>query len=799
MKKYLATLLILITCRLLLAQNADILENIDTRINSDLLRKEWKAHWVTHPNISLKAYNVLHFRNDFLLETKPENFIIHVSADNRYRLFVNGQPVGFGPARGDMLHWRYETYDIAQHLQAGENVIAAVVWNFGAHMPVAQHSYRTSFIVQGNTETEQVVNTNTEQWKVVKNEAYTPLTQSDFTVYGYYACGATDKVNGAAYPWGWEQADFVTDDWITPRQLTTGKPFGFSYGYGDGGVNLVPRNIPMMEEKKERFTSIARTDGISVDETFLHGSKAVEIPARSMVKILLDQSYLTMGYPELTLSGGEGSNIKVTYAEALFGKNRQKGNRNEIEGKEMAGYYDLFLPDGGAQRTFRPLWMRTYRYVELDIITAGAPLTIHDFYGMFSAYPFEVKGMFNSGNQLHEQIWDVGWRTARLCAAETYFDCPYYEQLQYVGDTRIQALISLYVSGDDRLMRNAIFQFNNSRSADGITMSRYPSGLPQYIPPYSLFWITMVHDYHMYRDDEAFVQRFLPGVDAVLQWFERYLDDNYLLGSLPWWSYVDVTDDFKRGVPPGAEDGHTTLITLQYAYAMDYAAGLFDYYGKNHSAEYYRKLSAKIKEAVMKTSYDEGRELLADTPVKQNFSQHTNIMAVLTNTLPEPEQGEVMRKVMADASLTQCNIYYRFYLTRALQKTGMGDAFVNNLEMWEDMLAQGLTTFAEHEKNTRSDCHAWSASPNYEFLATVCGILPASPHFDAVTIAPNLGKLTTVEGKVPHPKGMIEVSLKKGDDGSISGTVTLPEGVQGKFEWNRKSIPLNSGSQEISL
>ena len=799
MKRYITALFLLMAWSRLLAQNADIVKNIDTRINPDLMRQEWDAHWITHPDILLKAYNVLHFRNDFTLASQPASFVIHVSADNRYRLFVNGEPVGLGPARGDQLHWRYETYDIAPYLQAGENVIAAVVWNFGAHSPVAQHSYRTSFIVQGNTEAEHIVNTNAEQWKVVKNEAYTPLTQGDFTVYGYYACGATDKVNGSLYPWGWEQADFITDDWLTPRQLTTGKPFGFAYGYGDGGVNLIPRNIPMMEEKNERFRSIARTEGITVDASFLEDEQPIEIPARSLVKILLDQSYLTMGYPELIVSGGEGSNIKITYAEALFGENRAKGNRNETESKQMVGYYDLFLPDGGAQRKFRPLWMRTYRYVELDIITAGEPLTLHDFYGIFTAYPFEVKGMFNSGNQLHQQIWDVGWRTARLCAAETYFDCPYYEQLQYVGDTRIQALISLYVAGDDRLMRNAIFQFNNSRSADGITTSRYPSGLAQYIPPYSLFWVAMVHDYHMHRNDPEFVQRFLPGVDAVLQWFERHLDDNHLLGGLPWWSYVDVTDDFQRGTPPGAEDGHSTLITLQYVYAMDYAVELFDFYGKKHSADYYRALSEKIKAAVMESSFDEGRGLLADTPEKQNFSQHTNIMAVLTNTFPEEEQQLIIQKVVEDASLTQCNIYYRFYLTRALQKVGMGDHFVNHLEMWEDMLAQGLTTFAEHEKNTRSDCHAWSASPNYEFLATVCGILPAEPHFSSVTIAPNLGELTSVEGKIPHPQGEIEVALKKGSSGTISGTVTLPEGVQGQFEWKGKSIPLKSGSQPISL
>ena len=101
------------------------------------------------------------------------------------------------------------------------------------------------------------------------------------------------------------------------------------------------------------------------------------------------------------------------------------------------------------------------------------------------------------------KIWDVGWRTARLCAHETYMDTPYWEQLQYVGDTRIQALLSLYVGGDDRLVKNAIELFDESRMPDGLTQSRYPTMLPQIIPPFSLFWIGMMHDLYTWGGDDA--------------------------------------------------------------------------------------------------------------------------------------------------------------------------------------------------------------------------------------------------------------------------------------------------------
>jgi hypothetical protein len=109
-------------------------------INPRLLTHHWPAHWICHPEGPASEFGVYHFRRDFELGEKPGKFIIHVSADNRYRLFVNGQPVSQGPSRGDILRWRFETVDIAPQLKQGKNTLAAGVWNFGEYMPLAQIS-----------------------------------------------------------------------------------------------------------------------------------------------------------------------------------------------------------------------------------------------------------------------------------------------------------------------------------------------------------------------------------------------------------------------------------------------------------------------------------------------------------------------------------------------------------------------------------------------------------------------------------------------------------------------------------
>ena len=159
-------------------------------------------------------------------------------------------------------------------------------------------------------------------------------------------------------------------------------------------------------------------------------------------------------------------------------------------------------------------------------------------------------------------------------------DCPYWEQLQYLGDTRIQSLISLYVAGDDRLMRNALLTADRSRIPEGLTMARGPTFVPQITPPFSLYWVDMVHDYFMYRDDPDFVKQLLPGIEAVLGWFERRLDGNGMLGPLDWFNFSDWTPGFLCGAPAGVDDGNSALISLNFVYALDRAGMLFDYFGE---------------------------------------------------------------------------------------------------------------------------------------------------------------------------------------------------------------------------
>ncbi|MFL5482017.1 MAG: alpha-L-rhamnosidase C-terminal domain-containing protein [Gemmatimonadaceae bacterium] len=760
------------------------------------------ANWIAPAKVPGDSFTVFHARRSFTLEKMPTRFVVHVSADNRYRLYVNGVQMSSGPQRSDVAHWRYETVDLAPQLHTGRNVIAALVWNWGVARPVAQHSHRTGFVLQGNSATEAALVNTGRDWKMLIDSAYAPIVITSAYMKNYYAAAPGDSINGARYPWGWESAQYVDDGWSAPAIVGDFKRYAMPPGdYGEvSGWQLEPRSIPPMEEKEQRLASVRRASNGQTDGGFLRGSGDLTIPARSSISILLDQSHTTDAYPILETSGGTGSVIRLTYAEALVDAKGEKGNRNDVDGRTIHGVYDVFLPDGGSHRRFTSLYWRSFRYIQLDITTRDEPLRVHDLHGIVTGYPFVERGRFSSDLPWLSDMWRMNWNGARIGAFETYMDTPYWEQLQYIGDTRIQGLISLYVAGDDRLVRQAIEQFDRSRIPEGLTTSRYPSSLTQIIPPFSLIYVAMVHDYFMLRDDPAFVRARLAGIRGILDWYGGHIDSTGMLGPMPYWNYVDWTPRWDRGVPPSGDVGHSATISLLFVYALDRAAELEQSLGASGTATDYRARAEAVRKAVRAHAWDSRRGLLRDSPdTTATYSQQTNVLAILTDAIPPSMQRAVMERVLADTALTPASYYFSFYVLEALRKAGLGERYIEQLAPWQQMLALGLTSAPENPEPTRSDTHAWSAHPNYGLLATVLGVRPSSAGFRTVSITPALGPLRHAAGRIPHPLGDIEVAYEQIGERGLSADITLPPGLSGELVWHGQRRQLHPGRQTIRL
>ena len=748
------------------------------------------ASWVAVPDAPAREYGVYHFRRSFELTGKPASFVVNVSADNRYKLYVNGEEAAVGPARGDLLNWRYDPVDIAKYLRTGRNTLAAVVWNFAELAPVAQITRQTGFLVQGASAAERAADTG-PNWKCVRDAAYAPIPFPRGFQYGYYVVGPGDRVDANLYPWGWEKPDFDDSAWKPARSIGRPAPRGTAV---EEDWWLVPRSIPMVELQPERGGTVRRSAGATPPASFLAQPAPFAIPAHTKAVILLDRTHLTTAYPELVVSGGKGALVTLQYAETMraIGQ-RDPGNRNEVEGKEMQGNYDQFLPDGGAGRVFSTLWWRTWRYLELRVETKDDPLTVEDFRSLYTGYPFERKARFDSDSSELQTMLDLGWRTARLCAHETYVDCPYYEQLQYNGDTRVQALISLYNTGDARLMRNAIELMDGSRVGDLITLSRAPSSVAQYIPGYSLWWIGMVHDYWMYQDDPAFVARMLPGVRANLAWFARLQKPSGSLGPVPYWNQVETS----RRAQPGVDEPGWAPIDLQLLLAYQWAAELESALGLPGLAQDYRKSAEQLARAIETNYLDQSRRLFAETPDRKLFSQAANSLAILAGLVKPAEARAWADRMLDDPEIQKPGLYFRYYLHAAVNAAGAGDRFLDLLDPWRRMLALGFTTWGEFDRvDTRSDCHAWSASPNIEVFRTILGIDSAAPGFKRVLVRPFLGKLTRASGAIPHPRGEVAVDLAL-RDGKLNAVVSLPADVQGDFVWQGERQPLHPGINRL--
>ena len=787
-------------------------------ISADILQKPWKAQWITGPGKpinrftatsdgSLKDYGVVKFRKTIDLPSKPVSFVVHVSGDNRYKLFVNEKQVAQGPTRGDLYFWNYETIDLAPYLQAGSNLVAAVVWNDGRQKPEAQISFLTGFILQGNTPAEEILNTN-ESWKTAKDESYQPLP---VRVPGYYVAGPSELVDMRKHLKGWERNTFNDSNWVNARMIGAGTTKATAVN--STGWMLVPSPLPPMEMTRLRLTSTRKAEGVEVPTGFPATPTKVTIPANTKATILLDQGTLTNAYPTLMFSGGQEATLSMGYAEALYtprsastGSARPaplgKGNRNEVDGKTFIGKADSLLSDGTATQVYTPLWWRTYRYIRLVVNTKADPLIIDDIYGTFTGYPFVAKAKLQSQNPELGKMLEIGWRTARLCAFETYMDCPYYEQLQYIGDARIQALVSLYYAGDDRLARYGLTLMDHSRIPEGITLSRYPTDLHQQIPTFSLWWVAMLHDYYRYRPDSQFIKDKLPGARQVLSFFERYQQADGSLKNVPYWVFTDWSQGkgWNFGMAPIGQHGESAVLDMQLLWTYQLAADLEKQLGIAELSSLYLRRADQLKQTIQRKYWNSAKNLYADTEAKDTYSQHANSLAILAGVASAKQAPALAKQMLADTSLAPASIYFKFYLHQALTKAGLGDDYLSWLEKWRENMTLGLSTWAEtSDVNTsRSDCHAWGSSPNIEFFRTILGIDSDAPGFAKVKITPHLGSINDIGGEIPHPNGLVSVSYKQSQN-KLQAQINLPAKTAGSFIWKGKTHALKSGLNKLTL
>lgn len=753
-------------------------------------RAWWPARWV---GLEGKPPFVAGYRLAFELAERT-SIKFHVSADERYELFLDGERIGRGPDRGDVAHWNFESYEAT--LEVGRHLLAAKVWSIGEEAPYAQFTHGHGFLLAAEG---APLNTGEAKWEaaVLPGHGFRPKGVA-------WGCGLKLAFEGRAYPWNWEKGQDALE-W-KPAPIHDRAYAHEGANDMEPGWRLVPAILPAQWEALYRGGKVRHIavhpggdthaipvravdslpDEVAAWQGLIEGG-SLTIPAHTKRRVILDLEEYVCAYPELHLQGGRDATARIHWQEALFGPDDRKGNRDEIEGKlfksiwtKEDGVGDLFTAGGGDER-HTTLWWEAGRYVEIVVETADAPLTIAALRFHESRYPYEDASEFAASDPRLARVKRLGFRTLQMCAHETTMDCPFYEQLQYVGDTRLQCLVAYVTQDDDRLARQALLAFDRSRGPDGLTRSRYPSRILQTIPTFSLWWVAMVHDFALWRGDLAFVRSLMPGVRAVLDAYRRNVDVDGLYHALEGWNFVDWVPGWHDGAPVGAHWGVSSILNFHLAYAAQLAAELETWLDEPEMATRHHKLHERVLKAADPRFWDAERGLYADDLEHAHWSEHAQCLALLAGA----PHGEAAVRRIAEEPLTQAplpsggeglartTVYFDHYLFEALGRIGRTDVILPRLGLWYGLLDEGLKTVVEMPEPTRSDCHAWGAHPIYHLYATILGVRPTSPGMATVAIHPQLGGLEWAEGTLRTPHGPLHV---RADAAGIRKV--LPHGVR---------------------
>ena len=768
-------------------------------------RGNWPARWIACPGCEARPF-VAAFRKRFTLD-RDAAIRAHASADERYELFLDGRRIGRGSERGDAGNWFFETYDLK--VPKGDHVLVARVWALGDKAPYAQMTVRPGFIFAPEGEFLGRLGTGVAPWEAKRLGGY------DFSPCGgAFGTGWKCVIDGTEFSWGFETGE--GDGWQPATAIHAGA--------NAGQVNevppvhrMTPATLPAMLEVERQVGAVrfvaevasAETEAVAVlakdhvaDEAgrwaaILRGGTLM-VPPDTRRRVIIDLEDYYCAYPQVVTSGGRGSTLRLLWAEALYldPKRFEKGNRNEIEGKFFRGIGDAFRPDGGRHRRFDTLWWEAGRYLELYVETAGEPLVIERLALRETRYPLEMESRFEAGGAPLARVIPIALRGLQMCSHETYMDCPYYEQLMYIGDTRLEVLATYCATRDDRLPRKAVRMFDASRLLSGLTQSRYPSRVTQVIPPFSLWHVAMVHDFARWRDDPAFVRQAMPGVRGVIDAFLSYRNADGLIEAPPGWNYVDWVPAWTWGIPPDADHGVNGIINWQMVLALGLAAELEAYLGEKELAARADRLARDLAARTAAAFWDKRRGLFADDRKKRHFSEHAQCLAILGGRVPAKYRARVVKGLFAAEDLERTTLYFTHYLFETCRVLGRMDVLFDRLGLWLGLEGQGFKTPLESPEPSRSDCHAWAAHPIYHYFATILGIRPGDFGFRTVRIMPQLGPLSEARGELVHPKGMIEVDLKA-DGKRLRGRMVLPKGVTGAFTCGARSLRLRAGINRI--
>ena len=785
------------------------------------------TNWIWTPDWSMEddhEARIVYFRKEIHVDAhkKPERKEIRITADSRYKLYVNGSFLREGPQKAlDTREWFVDTADIAPYLVSGVNTVAVEVLRFpalvleGGQFNANASLYRTEHphLYVEDAATDAMGLAGRSGWKCYVNRSIRIFGKGDGA-----SIQAQEDASGREELAGWKKAGFDDAVWPTAKPKTL-----FDLLFAEAPGTLVPSTIPPQRHEDKQFHSvkeIRESGGFEADELkscyegMLKEKNVVEIPPNTVQIVELSADTEQCGYLVYAFADGAGAKVTTLCSECYvyiqpeqknglgepYLPTLKKGKRDDSKNGTLLGQESYYTVAGygteDAPEAYEPYWFRTFRYIQLKIETKERGLRLLKFGYRATGYPLDVQTRFQIPNGEYRAIWDISVRTLKRCMHETYMDCPFYEQYQYVMDTRSEILYTYSVSADDRLARQAMDAFRRSMRPDGMISACAPSVNGGVIPGFSIYYILMVHDHMMYFGDKQLVRRHMPAMEQILSFFENHLEESGVVGKVGgmllqnrYWSFLDWSPqwDGYGGLSPAALQGTKamTMESLLYLYGLLKAAELAAYIGRKELNEEYLHKAERLKNAIRANCMGQYKDkegnpcrMLQDGPGVEIYSVHCQVFAVLTGIMDPVWGKKALELCVGNPEFAQPSVAFMFYVFRAMEQCGIYEQTDKLWDLWREMLRDHLTTCVENNTDKRSDCHAWGSLMCYEIPSAILGVQPAAPGYEKVRIAPRMGTMAEAKGEVITSRGPVRVEWKKELDGSCNVKYTVPEGME---------------------
>ena len=738
---------------------------------------EWKGYWITSRrfyhlpscrpyghdrktefNSEIQNRHTL-FRKSFTVkEQKIKSAKLFITGDDLYKLYLNGQFVGEGPAQSYPFAYNYNCYEVTDLIRTGMNAIGVHIYYQGLfNIYLLSADNLCGVIAQLEIEYEdggRDIITSDRSWKYSECDAYTARY-----LYGYQTQFSED-IDLRKIPRNWTEQDFDESEW--EYALVSAKPYPMEY-------NLLPQITPTVEHYKVYPTKVKKIDG----------------------GYFLDFGRELTGSPIIEVKGHSDDKIELRFGEELLDSGRV---RYEIRANCV--YQDL-VTLSGEDDLVEYFDYKGYRYLEIIGVPEGfEPSRV---YTLCRHYPFPNKhAEFHCSDERMNGIWKICTHGVKIGTQDTYYDCPTREKGGFVGDALISGLSHLILTADTRIYKKFITDCLNTSRYCPVIMAHLPSYDINFCADYSSLIPLFLEEYYNRTGDVEFLRSTIGIAEGIWDYFSQFLNEDDLLFGIRHMEKVPeemstILVDWPQNLRDGydmesAAKGACTTVNIFFYGFHKTMEKIYRILGDEEKRKLSQRLCEKMRNAIIKHLYDESTGLFVDSDASHHSALHSNALAIFYGLLP-PRGYEPLVDLIMERRLN-CGVYFAYFVIRGLFEIGKHREAIDLLtgddeHSWINMLQSGATTCMEawgpDQKWNTSWCHPWSSSPIYFYSAEIMGIKSTAPGMSSFEIRPHLDfglEFATI--KLPLPSGSLEASFRKLSDG-YEYTVTAPRDVTISF------------------